>query len=95
MNGTIASIFVGKMLGEEAVAATANANQIMFIVFAVVFGFAMAATILVGQASGRKDIDEVRRTTGASMGFFFIAGVGDRRHRLDGGACGLADARHA
>jgi putative MATE family efflux protein len=75
MNGTIASIFVGKMLGEASLAATSNANQIMFVVFAVVFGFSMAATIIVGQAAGRKDIAEVRRTTGASIGFFFIGGV--------------------
>ena len=39
-NGTIASIFVGKMLGEAALAATANANMIMFVVFATIFGFA-------------------------------------------------------
>jgi putative MATE family efflux protein len=75
MNGTIAAIFVGKMLGEAALAATANANQIMFVVFAVVFGFAMAATILVGQATGRGDLAEVRRTTGASVGFFAIGGM--------------------
>ncbi len=75
MNGTIASIFVGKMLGEAALAATANANQIMFVVFAVVFGFAMAATIMVGQAAGRGDMAEVRRTTGASVGFFAIGGI--------------------
>lgn len=75
LNGTIASIFVGKMLGEAALAATANSNQILFIVFAVVFGFAMAATILVGQAAGRGDTAEVRRTTGASMGAFFIGGL--------------------
>ena len=75
MNGTIASIFVGKLLGEAALAATANANQIMFTVFAVVFGFAMAATILVGQAAGRKDIAEVRRTTGAAVGLFAIGGI--------------------
>ncbi len=75
MNGTIAAIFVGKMLGEASVAATANANQIMFVVFAVVFGFSMAATILVGQAAGRKDFAEVRRTTGASIGLFTIFGL--------------------
>ena len=75
MNGAIAAIFVGKMLGEAALAATANANQIMFVVFAVVFGFAMAATIMVGQASGRGDMAEVRRTTGASVGFFALGGV--------------------
>jgi putative MATE family efflux protein len=75
MNGTIASIFVGKMLGEAALAATANANQIMFVVFAVAFGFSMAGTILVGQAAGRGDWMEVRRTTGASVGLFVVFGV--------------------
>ena len=75
VNGTIASIFIGKMLGEAALAASANANMIMFVVFATVFGFAMAATILVGHASGRRDMDEVRRITGASVGLFLIAGL--------------------
>lgn len=75
VNGTIASIFIGKMLGEAALAASANANMIMFVVFATVFGFAMAATILVGHAAGRHDMDEVRRTTGASVGLFLIAGI--------------------
>ncbi len=75
VNGTIASIFIGKMLGEAALAASANANMIMFVVFATVFGFAMAATILVGHAAGRRDMDEVRRTTGASIGLFLLTGL--------------------
>lgn len=74
INGTIGAIYVGKMLGEEALAATANANMVMFAIFATVFGFSMAATILVGQAAGRKDMDEIRRTTGASVGLFALTG---------------------
>src|SRR5690348_13921499 len=56
LNGTINSIWVGRFIGEGALAATSNANMVMFLLIAFVFGFGMASTILVGQAWGRKDI---------------------------------------
>src|SRR5690348_4195586 len=56
LNGTINAIWVGRFLGENALAATSNANMVMFLLIAFVFGFGMASTILVGQAWGRKDI---------------------------------------
>ncbi|NWM10788.1 MATE family efflux transporter, partial [Escherichia coli] len=55
LNGSINSIWVGRFLGEQALAATANANIIMFLMFSAVFGFGMAATILIGQSMGRRD----------------------------------------
>jgi putative MATE family efflux protein len=76
LNGTISAIFVGKMLGEASLAAAANANQLMFAVFSLVFGFAMAATILIGQAVGRNDMAEVKRTSGASFAVLGLAGIG-------------------
>lgn len=74
-NGSINAIFVGRFLGEEALAATSNAGMIMFLMFATLFGFSMATTILIGQAMGRGDITDVRRTIGSAMGMFAIAGV--------------------
>ena len=61
LNGTINAIWVGRFLGEDALAATSNANMVMFLLTAFVFGFGMASTILIGQAWGRKDVDEARR----------------------------------
>ena len=52
LNGSVNSIWVGQLLGDSALAATANANVVMFLVFAAVFGFGMAATVKVGQAFG-------------------------------------------
>ncbi len=75
LNGTISTIYLGKLLGENALAATTVANMVMFLVFSTVFGLAMAATILVGQAMGRRDMSEVRRTIGAASGTFIIAGI--------------------
>jgi putative MATE family efflux protein len=72
LNGTINSIWVGRMLGEEALAATANANIIMFLMVSAVFGFGMAGTVKIGQRFGARDIDGARRTMGTATGFCFI-----------------------
>ena len=61
LNGSINSIFVGRFLGENALAATSNANLVMFLMFSAVFGFGMAATVLIGQNIGRGNIIEARR----------------------------------
>ena len=68
LNGSINSIWVGRFLGEGALAATSNANIIMFLMFSAVFGFGMAATILVGQSVGRRDMDGARRAFGSAVG---------------------------
>jgi len=75
LNGSINAIWVGRFLGEDAIAATANANIIMFLMFALVFGFGMAATIMVGQAFGRRDVDAARRTMGSALGMFILFAV--------------------
>ncbi|HEY8433862.1 MAG TPA: MATE family efflux transporter [Sphingomicrobium sp.] len=75
LNGTINAIWVGRFLGENALAATSNANIVMFLLISFVFGFGMAATILVGQAFGRKDVDQARRVVGTTAGAFLLISV--------------------
>jgi putative MATE family efflux protein len=70
------SVWIGKFLGEEALAASANAGLVMFLMFSTLFGFSMATTILIAQYVGRRDIESVRRTLGTSIGLFGIAGIG-------------------
>ncbi len=67
LSGSVNSIWVGQFLGNSALAATANANIIMFLMFATFFGFGMAATVLIGQAIGRGDIDAARRAAGGAI----------------------------
>ncbi|HEX8446593.1 MAG TPA: MATE family efflux transporter [Sphingomonas sp.] len=81
LNGSINAIWVGRYLGEGALAATSNANLIMFLMYAAVFGFGMAATILVGQSIGRGQVDGARRALGTAIGLlvggaFVIAAIG-------------------
>jgi putative MATE family efflux protein len=74
LNGTINAIWIGRFLGESALAATSNANIIMFLLMAFVFGFGMASTVLIGQAFGRRDADGARRVIGTAVGsFVFVA----------------------
>lgn len=68
LNGSINAIWVGRLLGDQALAATANANIIMFLLFALVFGFGMAATVRIGQAWGAQDVITARRVLGTAIG---------------------------
>jgi putative MATE family efflux protein len=75
LNGSINTIWVGRFLGENALAATSNANIIMFLMFGMVFGFGMAATIIVGQAWGRRDHDAAKRAFGSAVGLVLAGSV--------------------
>ena len=75
LNGSINAIWVGRFLGEDALAATSNANIVMFLLTSFVFGFGMATTILVGQRFGGGDLDGARRVIGTGTGFFALTSV--------------------
>ena len=72
LNGSINAIWVGRFLGAQALAATANANIIMFLMFSVVFGFGMASTVMVAQAMGAGNVGAARRAFGSAIGFCFV-----------------------
>src|SRR3954463_7957248 len=72
LNGSINAVWVGRFLGEDALAATSNANIVMFLLMAFVFGFGMASTILIGQAFGRRDVEGARRVLGTAIGAFLL-----------------------
>lgn len=74
-SGSLNAVWVGRFLGEDALAATANGNIVMFLMLAFVFGFGMAATILIGQAFGRDDAREARRVAGTTLGAFVPAAI--------------------
>lgn len=75
MNHSVNAIWIGQYLGEEAVAASANAGLVIFMMFSTLFGFSMATTILIGQYMGRRDVEAVRRVIGTAAGIFFVSGL--------------------
>jgi putative MATE family efflux protein len=75
LNGSVNSIWVGRYLGGAALTATANANAILFFLISMLFGVGMAASILVGQAFGARDIDQAKRVVGTSASFFVVVSI--------------------
>ena len=68
LNGSVNSIWIGRLLGEDALAATATSNIVMFLVFAAIFGISMATTVHVGQNFGARNFAAMRRSFGAGLG---------------------------
>ncbi len=72
LNGSINAIWVGRLLGEEALTATTNANLILFFLLGAVFGVGMSSTILIGQAMGAKDLGRAKKVVGTTATFFIV-----------------------
>ena len=72
LNGSINAIWVGRLIGESALAATTNANGVMFLMFALIFGFGTATTVRVGQHFGARNVEAARKTFGSGLGFCVI-----------------------
>jgi putative MATE family efflux protein len=70
LNGSVNAVWIGHFLGPAALSAAANVNLILFFLLGTVFGIGMAATILVGQAVGAKDITQARRIVGTGLTFY-------------------------
>jgi putative MATE family efflux protein len=70
LNGSINAIWIGNLLGEAALTATSNANLVLFLLLGAVFGVSMAATILIGQALGARDVERAKCVVGTGASFF-------------------------
>lgn len=75
LSGTINTIFVGQMLGVNAVAAVSVFFPILFFLLAFVIGIASGSSILIGQAWGSQQYDTVKQITGNSIAIILILGV--------------------
>lgn len=70
LNGSINSIWVGRLLGPEALTATTNATLILLFLLGMMFGVGMASTIMVGQAVGAQDLPRAKKVVGTGAVFF-------------------------
>ena len=72
LNGSANAVWVSHVLGEAALTATSNSNQIFFLMLGAVFGVSMAANIMIGQAVGARDEALARRVVGTCTTFFIV-----------------------
>lgn len=61
LNNVINSIWLGRFVGSEALAAVSGSIFIIFIIISVVIGFSMAVSILVSQYVGARRFDDLKK----------------------------------
>ena len=74
LSGTINTVFVGQMLGVDAIAAVAVFFPILFCLMAFVIGLSAGSTVLVGQAWGAQNVEKVRQVVGSTLFMTLIGG---------------------
>lgn len=72
LNGSANAAWVSHVLGEAALAATSNANNILFLMLGAVFGVSMSANLMIAQAVGAHDRSLAKRVVGTSTMFFIV-----------------------
>ncbi|WOE41504.1 MATE family efflux transporter [Acinetobacter chinensis] len=74
LSGTINTVFVGQMMGVDAIAAISVFFPILFFLLAFVIGISSGATVLVGQAWGAGNTEKVRCVVGSTLFMTLIGG---------------------
>ena len=81
ISGTWGAIWVGQVLGANALTAVVTANVIMFMVMGSAMGIGTAAGVAIGQSLGAGDLRAVKRVAGSAVAFIIglslaLAGAG-------------------
>lgn len=67
LSGTINNIYLGQMLGVQAMAAVSAFFPVLFFLIAFMIGLGAGASVLIGQAWGAKEPERVRAITGTTL----------------------------
>lgn len=66
--GTISNVYLGQMIGVDALAAVSAFFPVMFFLFAFVMGLSTGATVLIGQAYGAGELGRIKSVAGTTLG---------------------------
>ena len=72
---TMASIWIGRLISTQALAAVSAVFPVIFFLFSFLIGISSGSTILVGQAFGAGDHHKVKKVAGTVMGAALYAGI--------------------
>lgn len=65
--GTVSNVYLGQMIGVDALAAVSAFFPVMFFLFAFVMGLSTGATVLIGQAFGAGEHGRIRIVVGTTL----------------------------
>ncbi|WP_430443444.1 MAG: MATE family efflux transporter [Pseudomonas piscis] len=66
-SGTLNGIYIGQLLGTQALAAVSGMFPILFFFIALVIGLGAGASVLIGQAWGARELDAVKSVAGSTL----------------------------
>ena len=72
---TVSSIFLGRLIGVDALAAVSAIFPILFLLISFMIGLASGSTVLIGQAHGAKQTHTMRRVAGTTLCTSFVLGL--------------------
>jgi putative MATE family efflux protein len=75
LSGTLNNVFVGQMLGTQALAAVAGLFPILFFFISLVIGVGAGASVLIGQAWGARELHKVKAIAGTAIALGLGIGV--------------------
>lgn len=75
LSGTINSVFIGQLIGVDALAAISVFFPILILLISFVVGLASGATILIGQAWGAKNLLKIKQVSGTTLTVGFLMGL--------------------
>lgn len=75
MYNTVDSIIVGRVLGEDKLAAVGASFPIIFLLISLIMGITMGSTILISQFYGARDMERVKRAVDTAYVFLLIASI--------------------
>jgi putative MATE family efflux protein len=75
LSGSINNIYIGQLIGVDALAAVSVFFPIMIFLISFVIGLASGAAILIGQAWGAKNIEKIKQVTGTTLTVGFAMGL--------------------
>jgi putative MATE family efflux protein len=65
--GTVSNVYLGQMIGVDALAAVSTFFPVFFFLFAFVMGLSTGATVLIGQAFGAGEHGRIRIVVGTTL----------------------------
>jgi MATE family, multidrug efflux pump len=72
---TVASIYLGRLIGVDALAAVSAVFPILFLLISFIIGLSSGSTVLIGQAFGAKDAHAMKRVAATTLTVSILMGV--------------------
>jgi putative MATE family efflux protein len=75
LSGTLNNIFLGQMVGVQALAAASGFFPIVFFFISFIMGLGSGSSVLIGQAWGAKNLDKVQAVAGTALTMAMVISI--------------------